>query len=132
MRLPILHLGNFTVGWHCRADSPSDLMVPEGPSTQYLRLLVPKTIPSLVLGPGSLNVGYLDPLGVVAPRRAQLTSRSGVKKLRARVSKRRVSATNTTTVSNVDALKTRYFCYFGPEKVGCLQIFSPTQKLLCS
>ena len=35
---------------------------PEGPSTQYLRSLVPKTIP---LGPESLNIGYLDPLGNV-------------------------------------------------------------------
>ena len=36
---------------------------PEGPSTQYLRTLVPNTIASMLLGPESLNIGYLDPLG---------------------------------------------------------------------
>ena len=37
---------------------------PEGPSTQYLRILVPNTIQGMVfLRPKTLNVGYLDPLG---------------------------------------------------------------------
>ena len=34
---------------------------PEGPSTKCLRILVPKTNKGIVLGPGSSNVGYLDP-----------------------------------------------------------------------
>ena len=34
--------------------------VPEGPSTQYLRTLVPKDIPE------SSNVGYLEPLGMAS------------------------------------------------------------------
>ena len=38
--------------------------LPAGPSTQYLRLLVPKTNPEWCLGPGFLNIGYLDPLGL--------------------------------------------------------------------
>ena len=39
------------------------LEYPEGPSTQYLRTLVPKTIPLIVFGTRVLNIGYLDPLG---------------------------------------------------------------------
>ena len=34
---------------------------PEGPSTQYIRTLVPKV---WLLGPESLYIGYLDPLWV--------------------------------------------------------------------
>ena len=37
---------------------------PEGPSTQHLRFLVPKTIPVMVSrAKNSSNAGYLDPLG---------------------------------------------------------------------
>ena len=36
---------------------------PEGPSSQYLRTLVPNTIESMVLEPETPNIGYLDPLG---------------------------------------------------------------------
>ena len=36
---------------------------PKGPSAQYCRILVPKTIPVMVLGTESLNIEYLDPLG---------------------------------------------------------------------
>ena len=36
---------------------------PEGPSSQYLRTLVPKAIKDVLLGSKSLNIGYLDPLG---------------------------------------------------------------------
>ena len=32
------------------------LILPEGPSTQYFRTLVAKTIEGMVLGPGTLNV----------------------------------------------------------------------------
>ena len=40
--------------------------IPEGPSTQYLRTLVSKTISLMVwyLGPKSLNIEYLDPEGM--------------------------------------------------------------------
>ena len=41
----------------------SDKLSPEGPSAQHLRTLVPKTMPLMVLGPGSSNIRYLDPLG---------------------------------------------------------------------
>ena len=41
-----------------------NLSVPEGPSTQYLRTLVPKPLRVWFLEPESLNIGYLDPLGV--------------------------------------------------------------------
>ena len=45
--------------------APQAMSIPqEGPSSQYLRTLVPKTIPLMVLGPGSLDIGYLDPLGI--------------------------------------------------------------------
>ena len=43
----------------------SDIALPEGPSAQYLRTLVPKAIKGMVLGPGSLNIGYLDPLALI-------------------------------------------------------------------
>ena len=36
---------------------------PEGPSTQYLRTLVPNTIKRMVFGTRNTNIGYLDPLG---------------------------------------------------------------------
>ena len=36
----------------------SNTPVSEGPSTQYLRTLVPKAIKGMVLGPESLNIGY--------------------------------------------------------------------------
>ena len=39
--------------------------LPEGPSTQYSRILVPKAIKGMVLGPESLNIGYLAHLGMV-------------------------------------------------------------------
>ena len=35
----------------------------EGPSAQYVRTLVPKAMKGMVLGPESVNIGYLDPLG---------------------------------------------------------------------
>ena len=39
---------------------------PEGPSTQYLRTLIPNTIIRVwFLGPVSLTIGYLHPLGTV-------------------------------------------------------------------
>ena len=37
--------------------------VPEGPSTQYLRLLAPKTIPLVVLGTRDLKYWVLGPSG---------------------------------------------------------------------
>ena len=40
------------------------LPFPQGPSSPYLRTLVPKPYPERFLGPGSLNIGYLDPLGL--------------------------------------------------------------------
>ena len=40
---------------------------PKGPSTQYLRTLVPETMKSMVFGTRILNIGYLDPLGTVSP-----------------------------------------------------------------
>ena len=46
--------------------------IPEVPSAQYLRTLVPKTIKGMVLEPETLNIGYLDPLGIVAPVQGEL------------------------------------------------------------
>ena len=40
------------------------LQYPEGPSTQYLRFLVPKTIPSMVFGTRILKYWVLGPLGI--------------------------------------------------------------------
>ena len=37
---------------------------PDGPSTQYLRTLVPNTIKGMVFG--TFNMGYLDPLGKIS------------------------------------------------------------------
>ena len=45
--------------------------MPEGPSTQDLKFLVPKTILLMVFGTRDLiNTGYLDPLGIVRDSRA--------------------------------------------------------------
>ena len=49
--------------WDCDSFS-NELQVPEGPSTQYLRPFVPNTMRVSILEPESLNVGYLNPLGV--------------------------------------------------------------------
>ena len=40
-----------------------EVYIAEGPSTQYLRLLAPLPYQLWLLGPESLNVGHLDPLG---------------------------------------------------------------------
>ena len=40
-----------------------------GPFGQYLRTLIPKTIPLIAFGPESLNIGYLDPLGTYGMKR---------------------------------------------------------------
>ena len=39
------------------------MYAPEGPSTQYLRTLVPNTTKGMVLEAETSNIGYLDPLG---------------------------------------------------------------------
>ena len=39
--------------------------LPDGPSIQYSRSLVPKTIEGVVFGTRDLNIGYLEPLGFV-------------------------------------------------------------------
>ena len=39
------------------------ILFPEGPSTQYLRSMVPKTIPLMVFGTRVLNYGVLGPSG---------------------------------------------------------------------
>ena len=39
------------------------ITLPEDPSTQYVRTLVPKAIEGIILKPESLNIGYLSPLG---------------------------------------------------------------------
>ena len=38
-------------------------LFPQGPSTQDLRTLVPKTINGMFLEPDTSTIGYLDPLG---------------------------------------------------------------------
>ena len=40
-----------------------ELYNPEGPSTQYSRFLVPKTLPLMAFGTSVLEYWYLDPLG---------------------------------------------------------------------
>ena len=47
---------------------------PEGPSTQYFRTLVPKAIKEGFLGPESLNIGYLDPLGDLSTQKHSFDS----------------------------------------------------------
>ena len=43
--------------------APNQASLPEGPRTHHLRTLVPKPLRVWFLGPDSLNIGYLDPLG---------------------------------------------------------------------
>ena len=45
-----------------------NLYDPKGPSIPYLMTLVPNTIKSMVWGPETLTIGYLDPLGEVPVR----------------------------------------------------------------
>ena len=40
------------------------MCLPEGPGTQHLRTLVPNTTVGMDLEPETLNIGYLDPLGL--------------------------------------------------------------------
>ena len=46
---------NATLGWR---------PIPEGPNTQYFNFLVLKPYHLWFVGPGSLNFGYVDPLGI--------------------------------------------------------------------
>ena len=51
----------------------------EGPSSQYLGLLVPKTIPSIqwYLGQETSDIGYLDPLGMPWYSKCPICSAAG-------------------------------------------------------
>ena len=46
-----------------RADLHNPHSVIEGPSTLHLRALDPKASEGMILGPGTSNLSYLDPLG---------------------------------------------------------------------
>ena len=60
--------------WTCsRKEIGFTIHLPKGPSTQYLRTLVSKTIP---FGPESFNIGYLDPLGLFASSMAVFSDTS--------------------------------------------------------
>ena len=53
--LSVTHMHDWDLDW---------MQYPEAPRTQYLRTLVPKTIPLMVFGTKGLqNIGFLDALG---------------------------------------------------------------------